>query len=416
MIDNCCGNGNCELSESKCSCELDCGKCFGKVGNYMEMLCEDDECVAGIKKETIKQKSFSYDLTLSGFSVSMKTKFDEPFNIDESVANINLKLKDKQTNVISPKITKIEVKGTVKGQSTVLGEKEMERILWEDQEVNVDTPLMLSIDNYDEKAFITIVIYYEYTQHVKGADDIKQSSQFTQALNYELAFVDPEKERRCPNCDDNNECTKDVCDETTNYFCKHEIIYNCKGNYICEEGEDKCTAPLDCGPCEGDVSESVYLKCINNTCNALIKSGSKQPVILSEKATPTGYFKWNIETTYDQPFDMRDSLFKLNIRLESASEQLVLPIKITEIRVKEGAFLLGKKSSSSSLNLVGDSIIESIPLSFKMDEYEEKKNINVEIDYDYTANAQQFNANTFTKSYPAINFAKTGPIKSTTAE
>jgi len=412
MLDNCCGNENCESTESKCNCEIDCGKCFGKIGNYMEMLCEDDKCVMGVKKEAIKQKSFSNDLTLSGFSVSMKTTFDEPFNIDESVANINFKLKDTQSNVINPKITKIQVKGTVKGQSTILGEKETERTLWKNQEVNVNIPLTLSIDNYDEKVFITIVIYYEYTQYVKGADDIKQSSQSTQTLNYELVFVDPEKERECPSsCDDNNECTSDVCGETTNYFCKHEAKSDCKGNYICEEGEDKCTAPLDCGPCEGDVSESVYLKCVDNICNALIKSGLKQPVILSEKATPTGYFKWNFETTYDQPFDTTESLFNLNIRLESVSEQLSLPIKITEIRVKEGAFLLGKKSSSSSLSAVGASITESIPLSFRMDEYEGEKNINIEIDYDYTANSQPFKANTFTKSYSGVNFANAGPVK-----
>lgn len=411
MINDCCGNDVCEASESKCSCEEDCGKCFGQIGDYMEMVCEDDECVIGISKENINKKSFSHDLAISGYTISMKAEFDEPFNIDESIAKINLKLKDKKSNMEEPKITKIQVKGTVKGQSTVLGEKEVERTLWKGQETDIEVPLVFSIDK-EEKAFITIIIYYDYTQLVAGADDIKQSAQFTQALNYELVFVDPEKEKSCPlSCDDNNECTNDVCDETTDYFCNHDIIYECKGNYICEEGEDKCTEPLDCGPCSGEVSDAVYLKCEENVCNSFVKSGIKQPVTLSEKATPTGYFKWNVETTYDDPFDISESLFKLDIRLESTSEGLTLPIDIVEIRVKEGAFLLGKKSSTSSLAAVGDTITESLPLNFKMDGYEEKKNIAVEIDYDYVANAQQYKGNTFTKSYSAVNFAKTGQLK-----
>ena len=128
----------------------------------------------------------------------MKAVFDEPFNIDESVANIKLKLKETQKNLVDPKITKIQIKGTLKGRSTILGEKEMERTLWKGQEIDVNIPLEFAIDEYEEKSFITVVIYYDYTRRVSGADDIKQSTTFTQALNYELVFVDSDKEKKCP--------------------------------------------------------------------------------------------------------------------------------------------------------------------------------------------------------------------------
>lgn len=412
IVDGCCGNGVCDSNESKCSCDADCGKCFGLVGNYMEMLCEDDKCFTGVKKENIKEKTFSHDFLLTGSTVSMKAVFEEPFNIDESMANIKLELKQRQSNALNPKITKVQIKGIIKGQTSVLGEIEMERTLWEGLPIEINIPLTILIEKYDEKATLTIIINYDYTTKVTGADDIKKSASVTRALGQQIVFIDPEKERKCPaSCDDDNDCTEDSCSESTNYFCEHKIKNNCKGNYICEAGEDKCTASSDCGKCEGDVSKSVYLACIDNVCNSLIKSGAQQPITMSDKATPTGYFKWNIETTYDQPFDISSSLLKLEIRLESIQGVLALPIKITEIRVKEGSVLLGKKSTSSSLSSAGSIVTENIQLNAILDDYEKKKNINVEIDYDYTANEQEYKANTYTKTYSMVNFAKTGPIK-----
>lgn len=411
IINNCCGNGICDSNESKCSCDADCGKCFGQIGDYMEMLCENDKCFAGIKKENIKEKTFSNDLSLTGSTVSMKAVFEEPFNIDESLANIKLELKQRQSNALNPKITKIQVKGIIKGQTYVIGEKEMEITLWEGLPVEINIPLKVSIEKYDEKVPINLVINYDYTTKVTGADDIKRSASVTQSLGQQIVFIDSEKERACPlSCNDNNECTEDSCSESTNYFCENKIKYSCKGNYICEEGEDKCTAPSDCGKCEGYVSESVYLACIENICSSLIKSGAQQPITMSDKGT-AGFSQWNIETTYDQPFDISSSLLKVVIRLEKINEGLALPIRITEIRVKEGSVLLGKKSVSSSLSSIGGTVTENIQLNALLDDYEKKKNLLLEIDYDYTANGQEYKANIFTKTYSVVNFAKTGPIK-----
>jgi len=44
-------------------------------------------------------------------------------------------------------------------------------------------------------------------------------------------------------CDDNNECTADICSASTNFTCTHETIIPCCGNEICEENEN-CS--LDC--------------------------------------------------------------------------------------------------------------------------------------------------------------------------
>ncbi len=52
----------------------------------------------------------------------------------------------------------------------------------------------------------------------------------------------------CPaTCNDDNECTEDYCNYETNYECRHDIIEQCCGNNICEEGEDSEKCSKDCG-------------------------------------------------------------------------------------------------------------------------------------------------------------------------
>lgn len=50
----------------------------------------------------------------------------------------------------------------------------------------------------------------------------------------------------CPDCDDNNPCTEDICNEGTNYECAYKVITPCCGNGECEETEDSESCPEDC--------------------------------------------------------------------------------------------------------------------------------------------------------------------------
>ena len=47
----------------------------------------------------------------------------------------------------------------------------------------------------------------------------------------------------CGNCNDNNKCTKDLCDSG---LCVNEIIENCCGNNLCESGESSGSCSADC--------------------------------------------------------------------------------------------------------------------------------------------------------------------------
>ena len=101
----------------------------------------------------------------------------------------------------------------------------------------------------------------------------------TEEHEYELTdliLTNPTKKRSCPkSCNDNNPCTLEKCSSKTNFFCEHDTINNCKGNFICESGENKCTAPTDCGVCEHDEGDYTSYTCINDKCVPTLKKSAE---------------------------------------------------------------------------------------------------------------------------------------------
>lgn len=55
----------------------------------------------------------------------------------------------------------------------------------------------------------------------------------------------------CPaSCDDAQSCTQDTCSKVTNYKCSYSIIPDCCGNKICETNEKYENCPADCPNCD----------------------------------------------------------------------------------------------------------------------------------------------------------------------
>jgi len=53
--------------------------------------------------------------------------------------------------------------------------------------------------------------------------------------------------KKCPfSCDDNDECTSDYCSEGTGYECRHDKIFPCCGNAVCEDDENYENCLADC--------------------------------------------------------------------------------------------------------------------------------------------------------------------------
>ena len=415
---DCCGNGKCESSaaETKCSCEKDCGKCAGKVeSSYLEYACVNNECASNIKKSISKQKTFSNEISMGGFSVIMKSTLDEPFNIDESSLNLKFQLKTISPLSSKPKIRKIQVKARIDNQEIVIGEKEVNGILWaQDDVIEVDIPFSFSLGE-EAKSRINVIIFYEYVQKITGAETKAQEGSIQQQIDYELIFVNPGKERKCPeSCSDNNECSMDYCDQSTNYFCEHNFKSNCIGNYICESNEDKCTSLIDCGPCNGNIGSYLYMECVNNKCNSKLKKGVQQPIILIE-SRQFSEFKLEIKITYNEPFEVDNSKFNVDIRLEDKGSQ-AQTIRITRMKALVGEILLGEKEMTETINNVGDKIkTQQLPISFKMLDYEEQTNVKLKIDYEYNRQVGETATlvrDSFEKTLSSrITFVKTGTIE-----
>lgn len=51
---------------------------------------------------------------------------------------------------------------------------------------------------------------------------------------------------KCPDCNDNDKCTADICNAGTNYECAYKVITPCCGNDECEESEDNDNCLADC--------------------------------------------------------------------------------------------------------------------------------------------------------------------------
>lgn len=68
--------------------------------------------------------------------------------------------------------------------------------------------------------------------------------------------------KTCPSsCNDFNNCTRDSCDQTTNFTCKHTAISSCSGDGKCEQGEN-CANSADC-PCNAINETCVDTKCVS---------------------------------------------------------------------------------------------------------------------------------------------------------
>jgi len=71
-----------------------------------------------------------------------------------------------------------------------------------------------------------------------------------------------QRETVCPtSCEDNDACTRDVCNYQTDYECRHAPIYPCCGNSVCEASETQDNCAKDCSFQESPE----FLQLIENT-------------------------------------------------------------------------------------------------------------------------------------------------------
>jgi hypothetical protein len=160
------------------------------------------------------------------------------------------------------------------------------------------------------------------------------------------------------------ECKKDIdCKKPhftarcLNKQCQFTPIPNQIGNEICEKGENKCTAPADCGICQG--SNGLYLKyqCINDNCVDSVPLDMIKPVYLSSDAKVAG-IEFKVTSDFNQPFNLKKDLFKLKFSLMN------LPSTIEDVTLKR-IELTGITNDRRKISL-HDGILNR-PLLFELD-------------------------------------------------
>ncbi len=389
--EDCCSNGICDVKggETKCSCQKDCGQCSGKVGMYLEYMCDGDNCITYIKDDVIKKTSFTDKISLRNIGdISATYTYDQPFNIDESLFNIRFVLDNKQNDIEYIKINKVNIYeelGKRTAQVQTYGEKIVDLILWDSRtDVIDDVILSLNMSNKtEEEKQLTVDVIYEYAKLVKGTTTTT-SGTYKKQIKDKLIFVNPSKKAKCPSsCDDNNPCTTDRCSAATNYFCEHIIKegVSCCGNHKCDSGEDKCSCQRDCGYCEKEFGSYIEFVCIGNKCSSRLKT-EQVPKTLIEDGNMND-IRIEMKTTFKEPFDIGIDKYKIELELQYKADG-VSNIKCNKFQVLSGDELLAEKDIIATFTSLGGSYSIEFGTSFSMKEVEESKGTNMELTCSYS--------------------------------
>lgn len=201
-------------------------------------------------------------------------------------------------------------------------------------------------------------------------------------------------------CKTDSGCLEKTCAvaSCTDKQCKYTATKNCCGNQVKEKIEDqkpgnKCTCPADYGRCDGKVQltkgsrsyDAKYLKyfCENEEC----KSGVPSEDIAAKTLIDERDFKFfKVETTvkFNDPFDIGKDRFNFRMTITNDNEDIVFPIKMNKIILKDGEIFLGEKDLDLFLNGVGESINFNVPLSYELVQPEESRGLTYKINYEYT--------------------------------
>jgi hypothetical protein len=401
-IPNFCGNNICETGENECTCPEDCGPCTGsyKGSKYLQKTCIQDKCLADIPENKKSPISFSREIRNAGDTFSSNIIFKQPFNTKKDLLTIELILKNQDKNNRDEFIKNIEITATTSDRrNIIIARKEINKYLWREgnkikEEIILD---FISPKIEDELTNVEIKINYDYTQKTSTSETEKTSSFKITLPNFKFIYVMPDFIYPCPIlCDDNNPATRSYCDERTG-FCVHEPIPNMCGNYICETGENKCTCPEDCGPCEGSAGDFLEYKCIENECVAVPIDLKIEKINILDERTISGIKLIN-NYNYNNPFQVKKDKFELTFNLYEIPEGTT-SFTIETVRILSGTDELGKTEQKKIIQK--DTKIE---VSLKeLASLEESKTITLRAWYSYIRNGKT-EKGTFTKSLGRITF------------
>jgi hypothetical protein len=412
VIAGCCGNKICEEGENMCTCSADCGACSGSNGEYLEKQCTvNNECMEVVVGSTLK--TVTDVKRLKDIEVDIVAEYMQPFNADKDEMKLSIKSKqdfETKTNVLIEKVQLVLVKS---GARNILYEMDVGRGLYnKDSVIEMSIPVRLTSQE-PVTEYLTLAITYSYDEF-RSNRKTKISDSTDIRLKEKIILVNPDGDSCPSSCDDNNDCTKDTCGPKTEYKCTHEIEADCPSNGICEPGENKCTAPFDCGPCSGAYLSTMELECDQDICYKKIIS-SQTKTQTQEKSLSV--CELDVRISYTNPSDGKNDNISVDITMLNAKDTFVSPFSIKEIELDEGNIIIGQKTVDSNLAGPGKSINNiNVPLNIPFDFDEQEKSINVKVIYEYSKLQNQKKVGPYRESFSIrlndrIMFSNTGIIE-----
>ncbi len=176
----------------------------------------------------------------------------------------------------------------------------------------------------------------------------------------------------------------------TDKKCSYAPVPDQCGNEQCEQGENRCTCPLDCKPpCVGKVVNSQYLvqQCIQNTCIEDIEGGKAKPIASSAEQSQSGD-KFKFDTLYSQPFNLKKDTFNVILTLSQQGplnrDHHILNAEITGTTKDGRTITLTRQDTDKYVWTVGSTVSEELILDFITTDLEgELSNLALKINYEY---------------------------------
>ncbi|MEM4240470.1 MAG: hypothetical protein QXM31_02795 [Candidatus Woesearchaeota archaeon] len=386
-IPNECGNLKCErdAGENECTCEPDCGKCSGKVGKYLEKVCNEkkDACIQLVPATSQKPITLTKELATGGTKISVTTLFSQPFNTKRDQFELEFGI-----NVLSPamtdlKISRLELTGMTPDKRTILlADKAVGRNLFEGSKLK--EKLIISFPTADIDGELTNLILKIYIDYVLVSGTVSTPKSATLQNNYQalkFLWATPEVSPGCPVCE-KIPGMKESCSEATNFFCEYVPIAGACGNGICDASENECICPADCGPCAGGGAYTSR-SCVASNCVSQLRQGiaAKPQSLLDER--DMGPFEMQNTYRFNSPFNTKQDKFVLELRLKQKDES-ISSVKVTDARLLDGS----EEISFAVLNKELTTEAQAFEMRILPGPAEQERALTLRVWYEYVQNGE----------------------------